>query len=187
MQRETLFFTPRRRQSYRALLAAVLIMLLLAASGCTAPPNAADPMETTAPSPRIPLTVTAGNETIQPYPIVRWSYFWDAQNKGWLAADGIPVWDQLPNIADTVPVITYSGDLSLQYGEGSTSGEIAVYNEAFVGLQIDHTLGEEVLHRFPKGIYYISISVKHQGSYIEEGKDYASSGYDCVFKMIVTE
>ena len=135
--------------------------------------------------PWIPLAVTAGNKTIQPHTVVRWSYFWDEQHKGWLSGDGIPVRDQLPNIADAVPVITYANDLSLQYGENTRLDEIAVYNEAFVGLQIDPSSGEEVLHRFPKGIYYVSITIVRKGSYIAEGKDYASSAYDCVFKMIV--
>ena len=167
------------------LLAAVITIIFLSASGCTLIPETTKSTEsTTEPMPWIPLAVTAGNETIQTYYSIRSSYFWDTQHKGWLAADAIPVDYELSKIAASLPAITYADDLSFQYGENETFHYIAVFNDAFKELKIDAST-EATLNTLPEGTYYVIITVSHQGPYVTEGKDYESSAYDCVFKMIV--
>lgn len=173
-------------KNIRMLLAAVITIIFLFGLGCALILETDESTgSTTEPTPETPLSVTAGENTIQPYCSIRSSYFWDEQRKGWLAADGTPVQYELAKIADSLPVITYAEDFSLQYRKNVTLYFITVFSDAFQELQIDAS-SEATLNTLPEGMYYVIITVKHQGEYVAEGNNYASSSYDCVFKMIVT-
>lgn len=128
------------------------------------------------------FTVTSGGETITPYQNHLWAQTWDDGN--WLSADAISVLHKLPEIAGDLPELTIGNDFQLNLGEAESFRYLSVFDEAYE--RIYHNVALDMINELPAGAYYVSFVVSEQGRYIAEAEDYEASGYEYVFKLIVT-
>ncbi len=146
---------------------------LLAETGSSAVPASAESMHL--------ITVTSNGETIAPYENFAFARSW-AEN-GWLYADGIALLYQLPELADELPVVTYSDNFAVQYKSGVSFLRMSVCSEAFE--QIEHNARLEYIKELPAGTYYIGIVVTFDGKYIESEGEAEYIAYECAFRLIM--
>lgn len=64
------------------------------------------------------LTVTSGNVTVEPYPIMRFSEIWT--EAGQLSADGLPIELELEEHAEEIPALRLDGDLRIWVPTGTS-------------------------------------------------------------------
>lgn len=133
--------------------------------------------------PQPPLVIHSGGTPVNPYENWVSSQYWT--ENGWLAADGYRISMELPRIAEKFPEITYGDDFEITYGKKATFLELDIYSSKFELVYNNTQL--KALNILESGTYYIVITVRIQGRYIEAGKDYESSGVECAYKLIVTD
>ncbi len=131
--------------------------------------------------PSGPVTVTSEGKTAAPYVNWLWAKTW-SEGK-WLAGDGASVMYTLPELAAKLPELVFSDDFVIKTASNTSFSYLSVYDESFERLYHNDTLDR--LNALPPGIYYVSIAVTERGAYVPEGEGYETSGYECVFKLIV--
>ena len=117
----------------------------------------------------------------KPYENFLWAEKWS--EKGWVSGDGMSISHKLSDIDKEIPQITYGDDFEIHYGEGVEFISLSVYNSDFD--RIHHNVQQEVLHTLEEGTYYLAITVKVQGEYIEADEKYEYSGYECAYKFVI--
>lgn len=180
----------------------LLMLLLLVLSGCgreqeqiAAVPEDSSKLSVTEADARkseADETVDMSNSLISVYsdgiltePYENWIWSETYYGDGWLSADGISIYYEFPEVHEEIPRINYGDDFEIYYGNGVSFSFISVYSENFEELY--HNEGEYVLENLKEGTYYIVISVKAQGKYIKSEDKYESSGYQCVYKLEVSD
>jgi len=125
--------------------------------------------------------IRSGDILEKTYKKFLWSDHWTGS--GWVSADGVPLRFELPELESEIPEIHYCDDFEIIYGENVSYGSLSVYDENYE--MIHMSASQEVLGSLQEGTYYLAVSVKVQGRYIEKEKKYEYSGYDCVCKLLV--
>ena len=128
------------------------------------------------------LAVESDHVQTLPYENFLWGESWS--EGGWFTMDGTAVSRQFSQIVGEIPVFTYHKDLRISYGENVSPKTIAVYGADFYKIYSDATTKD--LNKLPEGDYYLVITVEVQGDYIEQAAADARSGYECVYRMVVT-
>ena len=132
------------------------------------------------------LTVTSGGQSVAAYPIIL--YERRKTDYGWLYGDGVPAASVVMEHPERIPTLTLGSDFSAVFGGGAVrmSG-LNVYDEAFSPLR-ENWYGNAALNWLDPGTYYCDIKVHGPlGRYIEAEDAYEESGYQCIFRLIVTE
>lgn len=119
----------------------------------------------------------------KPYENFLWAEIWT--ENGWLSGDGMRISYKFSDIHNEIPQITYCDDFKIHYKEGVEFLSLSVYNSDFD--RIHHSTKQEVLSDLAEGTYYLVITVKVQGKYIETEEKYEYSGYECAYKIIITD
>ena len=117
----------------------------------------------------------------KPYENFLWADKWS--EGGWMSSDGMNISQKFLEVKNEIPQITYPTDLQIYYEEGVEFQSLSVYNSDFE--EIHHNVHQEVLDDLADGTYYLVITVKSKGEYIETEKQYEYSGYECVFKIVI--
>ena len=117
----------------------------------------------------------------KPYENFLWAEKWS--ENGWVSGDGMSISHKLSDINKEIPQITYGDDFEIHYGEGVEFISLSVYNSDFD--IIHHNVQQDVLHTLEEGTYYLAITVKVQGEYIEADEKYEYSGYECAYKLVI--
>lgn len=128
-----------------------------------------------------PIWIVSNDEIVVPWVGFAWAQSWT--ENGWLAADGVSLSMQLPDISSELPVVTYSEDFAVEYGEGVSISGLSVYNDSFK--EVYHNVDLSYFEELSKGTYYIAITVSEQGNYIEAEKKYEMAGYHCAYRLVV--
>jgi hypothetical protein len=144
--------------------------------------------ETEAPTekPREPVVVNdslilvqSGEALSKPYENFLWSKKWI--EAGWISGDGMSVSHKFSGIENEIPQITYCDDFEIFYKEGVEFLSFSIYNSNFT--RTHHNVKHEVLSDLEEGTYFLIITVKLQGRFIETEEKYEYSGYECVYKI----
>ena len=144
--------------------------------------------ETDAPTeePREPVVVNdslilvqSGDVLSRPYENFLWSKKWI--EAGWISGDGMSVSHKLSVIENEIPQITYRDDFEIFYREGVEFLSFSVYGSDFG--RIHHNVKEDVISDLEEGTYFLIITVKSQGRFVETEDEYEYSGYECVYKI----
>jgi len=130
-----------------------------------------------------PILVVSDDKTI--VPLVKWLWSETWTETGWLSADGLPLNNILPDIADRLPVVNFSDDFSVQYSENATFSGLSIYDENFERLY--HNVDLSYLDKLGEGTYFVVIQVLKQGKYIDVENEYELHGYECAFKILVNK
>lgn len=129
------------------------------------------------------ILVRSDGVLTEPYKNFLWAM--SCLGNDWVSADGMSIVDKFPEVHEEIPQITCSDDFEIYYGDGVTFSYISVYDENFG--ELHHDTGESVLKNLREGTYYLVVAVQSQGRYIEPQDKYESSGYQCVYKLVVPE
>ncbi len=99
--------------------------------------------------------------------------------------NGLPPLGELWYELDQSPIY-WDGDLTLSAPEGYTMSLYDIYDMNFrkVSRPEGTTTVSEVIAALPDGQYYVLMSVRYRGQYIEEADDYESTGYGMAFKVV---
>jgi hypothetical protein len=145
-------------------------------------PETEDPTE----EPREPVVVNdslilvqSGNALSKPYENFFWSKKWIED--GWINGDGMSVSHKFSVIENEIPQITYCDDFEIFYKEGVEFLSFSIYNSNFT--RTHHNVNHAVLSDLEEGTYFLIITVKLQGRFIETEEKYEYSGYECVYKI----
>ena len=166
----------------RRLTALILAFaLMLSLSGCK-PPNAlnSDTIGSVVVDDSL-ILVQSNGEFSKPYENFLWAQNWSEH--GWLSADATSVSHSFSEVCNEIPQIAYSGDFEIYYKDGVEFLSLSVYSLNFD--RIHHNVNEEVLNDLADGTYYLVITVKSRGKYIEAAKEYEYLGYECAYKMVI--
>ena len=110
------------------------------------------------------ILVTTNGETTAPFVNLVWATEWT--ENGWIAADGFPLTDMLPEIISELPIIRYGDDFSVQYKDGVSFSGLSIFDNNFDRLHNNVHLS--YLDGLPAGTYYIGIRVTGQGMNISQ-------------------
>lgn len=129
------------------------------------------------------ILVCSNGELVAPYE----NFLWSESRVGehWISADGRSIVYESSEVWNEIPQITYSEDFKIHYRKKVSLKSINLYSLDFDAI---HQNAEQVdLNNLPTGEYYLAIRVCRQGKFVWlEGK-HESSGYECVYKLIVPE
>ena len=117
----------------------------------------------------------------EPYEYFLWAEKWS--ENGWLSADAMSISNKLPDIDEEIPQISYGDDFEVYYGKNVEFISLSVYNSDFD--RIHQNVQQEVLSTLEEGTYYLVITVKVQGEYIEADEKYEYTGYECAYKLVI--
>jgi len=131
--------------------------------------------------PDTPLSIRYQNRQTFPYVNFLWAESWTEY--GWLNGDGMSVSMKFAEIQAEIPAVTYRKDWEILYQDGVSFLYASVYSETFERLY--HNAELSVLDELTDGNYYLVITVKKQGDYIEADQKYESTGYECAFFLEV--
>ena len=127
------------------------------------------------------IVVRSADILSKPYENFLWAEEWTGY--GWLSGDGTGIARKFGDIHNELPKINYEDDFEIHYREGVEFVSLSIYNSEFG--QVYHNEKLEVLDELAEGTYYLVITVKVQGEYIEAEDKYEYSGYECAYKMVV--
>ena len=127
--------------------------------------------------------VKSADTISKPYEKFLWENIWTGN--GWLNADEISIFHELPDISKEFQQITYSDDFEIHYAEGVEFSSLSIYNSDFE--RIHHNVQPEVLQTLGQGTYYLVIVVSVQGKYIEAEEKYEYSGDECAYKLVLND
>ena len=128
------------------------------------------------------IHVFSNDETVAPYERFVSGTSWTSN--GWVSASNFYfLIGELEELSKSFPTITYSDDFEIRCANNVTAQDIHVYDAELES--INTNANGRFLSTLTPGTYYILIRVWVQGKYIAAGKDYASSGYDCCYKLII--
>ena len=127
------------------------------------------------------ILVEVGDTLSKPYENFLWAETWSEH--GWLSMDGTSLSRQFSEVQQEIPTIAYGNDFEIHYKEGVTFISVSVYNDAFESVYHNET--QDVLKDLAEGEYYLVITVKKQGDYVEAEEKYEYSGYECAYYMKV--
>lgn len=175
----------------KKLMAFVLTFaLMLSFSGCQPLDSSIQEMDDSTYEQSKPVIVDDSLILVQsidvlskPYENFLWSEIWSEH--GWLNVDGMRISYKFSDIRNEIPQITYCDDFEIHYKNGVEFLSLSVYNSAFA--RIYHNTKQEVLGDLTEGTYYLVITVKEQGKYIEAEEKYEYSGYECAYKIIIAD
>lgn len=120
----------------------------------------------------------------KPYENFLWAESWSEQ--GWVSGDGMSVSRKFSEVAEEIPQIIFYGDIfEIHYKDKVEFVSLSVYSHDFE--MVYHNAGQEVLNDLTNGTYYLIITVKEQGEYIESDEKYEYTGYECVYKIVVAD
>ena len=126
------------------------------------------------------ILVQSGATQSKPYENFLWAEEWSED--GWISADGTSITDKFSEKQHEIPQITYGEDFEIHYKEGVKLISLSVYNSDFEILQRD--AAPSALKDLTNGMYYLIITVKDQGKYIEAEQEYEYAGYECVYQIV---
>jgi len=149
--------------------------------------NTSSDTETTAmpevlPLPDTPLSIRYENRETFPYVNSLWAESWTEY--GWLSGDGMSVSRKFSDIQAELPPLVYHKDWEILYQDGVSFLYVSIYSEDYERLHHNEELS--VLDELSAGRYYLVITVKKQGDYIEASQKHESRGYECVFALEVS-
>ena len=127
------------------------------------------------------IQITTKHEKIEPLEFYNWSDGY-IENLGWVCGDGVGA--ELPEDISTVPPITYSESITIKLPKKAESNSVKVYDMSFSEPIVsgdDMTIFDELA----AGEWYVVVSVSYTGAYIASEKEYETSGYEYLFKLIV--
>ena len=127
------------------------------------------------------ILVRSGDTLTKPYENFLWAETWS--EPGWLSVDGTSLSRQWAAVQQEIPQITYGEGFEILYRDGVTFGSVSVYTDGFESVY--HNEAERVLAELAEGEYYLVITVKKQGDYVEAEDKYEYSGYECAYHMKV--
>ena len=173
------------------LLIPLICILALPACGAVPSPagETADTWQTTAAAePAASLEnarvlIEANGTQILPYENFIWAESWTEH--GFLCIDGSYISRKLSGIHHLLPQVVHDDDLALHYAENVTPTALAIYNDGFERLHRNAALTD--LAELAEGEYYLVVTVKVQGKYIESEDRYESAGYEYACKLTVAE
>lgn len=130
------------------------------------------------------ILVQSVDTLVKPYENFLWAEKYSEQ--GWLIGDGTSVSRIFPEVYNEIPQIIFYGDIfDIHYKDKVEFISLSVYNSDFE--RVYHNAGQEVLDDLTQGTYYLIITVKEQGAYIESEEKYEYSGYECVYKIVIAD
>ena len=129
------------------------------------------------------ILVQSGDTLEKPYKSFIWATNW--VGSGWVSADGLSISDKFQDVYSEIPEINYCEDFAIHYEEGVELISLSVYNSNFQILDRNATLKR--LATLADGTYYLVVTVKARGRYIEEEEKYEYAGYECVYKLVVAD
>ena len=151
-------------------------------------PNGNDTASDALPTAESLLTITSDGETIRPFMHFAYSSRWTGAF--FINADGTPIEENMTEWAkDThIPLLRYSDNFSVTYAEGVKLYYIRIFDET--GKHPDnfhkaHLTDISQLADVKPGKYYVCLVVNREGAYIPETNSSESTGWDCLFRMIV--
>jgi len=127
------------------------------------------------------ISVQSAGIFVKPYENFVWAQSWSED--GWLSADGMRVSYKFSDVDNDIPSITYSDNFAIHYGDGVEFLSLMVYDSAFE--RVPNTDNIDALNELAEGTYYLVITVKKQGDYIESDDKYEYTGYECVYKITI--
>ena len=127
----------------------------------------------------------SGEDSIFPYFYSRWSETWTGD--GFLAADGEPVETMIAEHREEIPILVFRGELKLRLAEGVSRSRplLRVYDQELTMLISEPEEDLSVLEDLPPGTYWCSLVVSRKGTYIPEADRCESTGYNCIFALII--
>jgi len=166
------------RRSPIVLLLCLLLLFIGAACAGT---------EGTVRMPQPYVTATSGGFSVETLYYLRWAETWTGE--GWLAADGVPVGEDLERSRDLFDryTLTREGPVTLLFsGEvGHENPTLRVYDESYA--LVDKYQGdlEAALAALEPGTWWCSVSVTLEGTYIRSQQRCERRGYECLFRLVV--
>lgn len=127
------------------------------------------------------IQVQSGDTLIKSYENFLWATMWT--ENGWLSLDGERISRKFSEVYSEIPQIAYCDDFEIQYREGVEFVSLSVYNSDFD--IIYNNVKQEVLRDLADGTYYLVITVKEQGEYIESEEKYEYASSECVYKLVI--
>ena len=127
------------------------------------------------------ILVRSGDALTKPYENFLWAETWS--EPGWLSVDGTSLSRQWAAVQQEIPQITYGEGFEILYRDEVTFVSVSVYTNDFESVY--HNEVESVLAELAEGEYYLVITVKKQGDYVEVEDKYEYSGYECAYHMKV--
>ena len=127
------------------------------------------------------ISVQSAGIFVKPYENFVWAQSWSED--GWLSADGMRVSYKFSDVDNDIPSITYSDNFAIHYGDGVEFLSLMVYDSAFE--RVPNTDNIDALNELAEGTYYLVITVKIKGDYIESDDKFEQTGYECVYKITI--
>ena len=127
------------------------------------------------------IQVQFGDTLIKSYENFLWATMWT--ENGWLSLDGERISRKFSEVYSEIPQIAYFDDFEIHYKEGVEFISLSVYNSDFD--IINNNAKQEELRDLAEGTYYLVITVKEQGEYIESEEKYEYACYECVYKLVI--
>ncbi len=130
------------------------------------------------------VLIKSAEESTEPYLCETWAEIWSEQ--GWLCVDRARASDDLSAIVGKLPGVDYSDDLEIVYGSGTEAVHLDIYDDDHEPV-LPELLGEESVNipTLPEGTYYVILSVRMRGEYIEPEEQFEMFGYECLFRLEV--
>ena len=132
---------------------------------------------------QLPLTIVSNGDNVAPYLYFAYSGEW--VGNGFICADGVELLSVLEELegAGRIPHVEYSRNFNVVLGDGVTTKEILLFDEAFNRLDTIWDFGD--LSKLDAGNYYVGIVANKEGDYIEEVNRNEYTGWICVVRLFV--
>lgn len=127
------------------------------------------------------IQVQSGDTISKSYENFLWAEQWSEH--GWMSLDGTRISLKFSEIHNEIPQIAYGDDFEIEYKEGVELVSLSVYNSDFD--IINNNAKQEELKDLAEGTYYLVVTVKEQGEYIESEEEYEYASYECAYKLVI--